>query len=344
MPVSFPEPPLGDDRTLWDAWLAQYRMPALVVADELGLFARLEAGPISVADLAIGLSLPERGIEALAGVLAGMGIFARHAGKVGLTPTAREFLLPGSPYYWGGLLDIGRDGPAIDNLREAVLRDRRADGDRVTEEWEAGDLSLDRAREITRLMHAHSFPAARGMARWGDFSGVRRVLDVGGGSGCFCLALAARHPALRGTVMELPAVCRVAEETIARFGLTERVDTVERDMFRDAWPEGYDAIFFSNIFHDWSEAVCRDLARSAFEALPPGGRICVHEALLTDSRDAPLTTALFSLLMLIGTRGRQFTAGELESLLSAAGFIDVAVTATYGYYSLVTGRKPKENR
>lgn len=336
----FPEPPLSDDRPLWDAWLSIYQMPALVVADEIGLFARLAERPLPVSELADALAVPPRGMEALAGVLAAMGLLARQAGTLALAPLARDYLLRESPYYWGGLLESCREHPAAVEVREAVLRDRRAGQERVTRAWEAGEIAPERAGALTRLMHAHSFPAARGVARWGDFAGVRRLLDVGGGSGCFCLALAARHPEMGCTVMELPTVCRVAEEYIAAAGLADRVDTVARNMFHDLWPSGYDAVFFSNIFHDWAPDDCLLLARRAFEALPPGGRILVHEALLGDARDAPLTAALFSMHMLIRTEGRQFTLPELAALLGAAGFTETTVTPTYGYYSLVNARKP----
>ena len=56
--------------------------------------------------------------------------------------------------------------------------------------------------------------------------------------------------------MELGVVCRVATEYLARYGVLDRVDTLEANMFADPWPRGYNAVFFSNIFHDW------DLARA----------------------------------------------------------------------------------
>lgn len=62
--------------------------------------------------------------------------------------------------------------------------------------------------------------------------------------------------------------------------------------------------------------------------------------LLADTKDGPPAAAAFSLLMLFGTRGQQFSAGELADLLGEAGFTDVALTPTYAYYSLVTARKP----
>ncbi len=49
-----------------------------------------------------------------------------------------------------------------------------------------------------------------------------------------------------------------------------------------------------------------------WQALPPGGRIYLHEMLLDDTGDGPRTTAAFSALMLANTRGRQFTFGQLK--------------------------------
>lgn len=45
------------------------------------------------------------------------------------------------------------------------------------------------------------------------------------------------------------------------------------------------------------------------------------------------------MLMLLGTRGKQYRFGELRSILESAGFGDVSATHSRGYYSLVTGRK-----
>ena len=60
------------------------------------------------------------------------------------------------------------------------------------------------------------------------------------------------------------------------------VDTCTVDMFRQAWPKGYDAIFMSNIFHDWDLEINTRLAASAFAALSSGGRIYLHEMLINE--------------------------------------------------------------
>ena len=164
------------------------------------------------------------------------------------------------------------------------------------------------------------------------------MLDVAGGPGSFSIALALRYPNLRCTVADLPNVVANTRTYIERYQCQDRVDTHAFNMFEDAWPSGYDAIFFSNIFHDWDAHRRTDLANLAFAALPAGGRILIHEMLLNDAADGPLAAALFSVLML-GTRGKQFAYRELEELVTTAGFADVRVTHTYGYYSLVSATK-----
>lgn len=139
--------------------------------------------------------------------------------------------------------------------------------------------------------------------------------------------------------MDLGPMCEIAREYIEASEVGERVGTQAVDMFHMPWPEGYDTLFFSNIFHDWDFETCVWLARRAFEALPPGGRILIHEMLLTDDGSGPSTTAGFSMHMLL-TKGRQYTFPELRSLLEGAGFGTVSVLPTYGYYSVVTGQRP----
>jgi 3-hydroxy-5-methyl-1-naphthoate 3-O-methyltransferase len=46
------------------------------------------------------------------------------------------------------------------------------------------------------------------------------------------------------------------------------------------------------------------------------------------------------ILMLLGTKGRQYTLAELRGFLEGAGFQEVNARPTCSYYSLVTARKP----
>src|SRR5437879_1120821 len=125
------------------------------------------------------------------------------------------------------------------------------------------------------------------MARNGDFQGVRRLLDVAGGSGAFSIARVQRHPDIYSTVAALPTVCEVTMRYIVQYGVGDRVDTTGLNMFYEQWPVGYDAALLSNVLHDWSQEQRTQLIQRAHEALPSGGRLYIHEMLLSDAADGP---------------------------------------------------------
>ena len=334
-------PPV-DDRLIWDIWLSRHHLPAMSVADELGVFPALAAAPLDTGALADALRVQPRALSIHLGLLAALGLVERRQGRWEATTPARTYLLPDSPFYWGALMSGARGAEAHNELKAALKPGEGPDPTKghSVESWESGELGSEQARGIAAFMHAHSLPAAIGAARSGRFEGVDRLLDIGGGSGCYAIAAAQAVPSLRATIMELPAMCEVAADYIDEGGVQDRVDTISVDMFREDWPTGRDALFFSNIYHDWNEETCRELSAKAFAALPSGGRIFLHEQLMNDNLDGPVTTASFSMLMLLGTRGKQYSLPEFVQILGAAGFTAVRSTPTCGYYSLVEAVKP----
>jgi O-methyltransferase domain len=249
-------------------------------------------------------------------------------------------MLKESPFYWGPFFSYMAQNLPLHQLLLDNVRGVGTGEGRPVQGWEDGRIDEELARRLTDFMHCHSIAPAVGLARACDFSGVRRLLDVGGGSGCYAFSLAAANPGMRASVMDLPTICRVADGYIAKAGVADRVDTIVVDMFREDWPAGYDCHFFANVFHDWSVDTCRELARSSFAALESGGRICLQEMLLDDTGDGPIQPVAFSLLMCLGTKGQQFTFAELADIVEGAGFTGTTAERSYGYYSLVTAYKP----
>lgn len=340
--------PSADGQVVWESFLSQTWFPAVIVGDQLGIFSALGAEPAGSEELAARRSLNPRAARAYLPLLASLGYLVVREGRYHLTDTAVHYLLPDRPHYWGGLLAVHRrSNPFCERLVEALTTPDPARAipepehrGNFADEWASGELAVRRARPMVAYMHAHSVAAAAGLAMNGDFSASARLLDVGGCSGCFSVALARQHPSLTCTVADLPAVCEVAEEYLAESGVKERVDTFGLDMFRMEWPAGYDTVLFSNVFHDWRPATCAELVRRAFDALVPGGTINLHEMLLDDDGSGPRLAASFSVLMLLGTQGQQFRFGELRSLLEQGGFVDVECRVTSPQFSLVRGRKP----
>lgn len=336
-------PATNNDRIVWDTYLAAYRLPVLTVADEVGTLAALSGCSLETEDLAARLQVNARALGIHLGMLAAMGFVEQREGLWRATAEARRWLHPEGEGYCGPLIHGFRQSQPLHEQLLATLRTgEKAEGhSSAVAEWERGELPPELAVRITAFMNAHSQASARGVAQLPLFADVRSLLDVGGGSGIFAIQLARAWPHLRATVMEIESVCAAADSYIAAAGIGDRVGTLAVNMFTQDWPQGHDALFFSNVFHDWSEPTCRLLAEKAFAALPAGGRILLHEMLLDDDHCGPLATTAFSVLMLLGTRGRQYSLPELRIVLEGAGFVDIEAQATGGgYYSLVSARKP----
>jgi acetylserotonin N-methyltransferase len=319
---------------MWELWLSMYRAPAVTVADQLQIFDNLVA-PATEVQLAQRLDLDPRGTRVLLDLLVALGLLARRGALFELTTVASTYLVRASEFYWGPLLALAMVQPLHDKLIHALTAKQTPA--RPSDAWAHGSIAPALAASVSKVMHCHSLPAAVAAAGRGSFDGVRRLLDVGGGSGCFSIALAQRDPDVRCTVMELAAVCDVARGYIAEGGVEDRVDTRAVDMFREDWPTGYDGVLFSNIFHDWNATTNHELARRAFGALVPGGKIFLHEMLLDG--DSPIAAG-FSVQMLLATQGRQYRFAELAEIVTAVGFVQPAARATYGRYSIVTAVKP----
>jgi cyclopropane fatty-acyl-phospholipid synthase-like methyltransferase len=332
------EAPTCSDGPMWSAWLAAFHAPALAIADEVGLFSALRDRPASASELAAQLQIELRATEALAGLLAALDFLVLAAGRFCLTETARAYLLPDSPYYWGAMLRRIREVPLdARKLVESLRRGTAAADARVTEMWRAP--APEAIVAFTRAMHAHSFALAmRTMPAFG-LAGASRLLDVAGGSGSYSIAAALHDPVLRCSVLDLPAVCGVAREYAVQHEVGERVATIACDMFAESWPLGHDRILLSDVLHDWDDERCAWLAARAYDALAPGGRILVHEMVLSDGKDGPLPAAAYSVVMLFVAQGRQRSAREISECLAGAGFSDRRVTMTSGGYAVISGAK-----
>ena len=108
-----------------------------------------------------------------------------------------------------------------------------------------------------------------------------RLLEVGGNTGGFALALLALHPRLRAGVMDLPAVCHIGARDSAGHPDAGRLQFLPGDARAPDWPMldtgRPDAILFKSVLHDWEGPPARDILARAADHLAPGGRLIICE-------------------------------------------------------------------
>jgi 3-hydroxy-5-methyl-1-naphthoate 3-O-methyltransferase len=336
-------PPTSNDTIIWDAWLSQFRLPVLQIACETGLFPALAARSLTTSELASELGVDSRALAMHLAALCADGFVEKRLGKWRATHHARIWLLPDGTGYWGGFLSsVNRNEYLTGRLRESLRTGKRPEygTDQRPAGWEQGTMPQDVAAGIASFMQAHSQAPALGAAAQPVFAELTMLMDIGCGSGVYGIEIAKANPALPVVLMDLKEVAQEAARYVDAAGISGQVTTAGVNMFEEEWPGGADGHFFANVFHDWPEETNRALARRSFDTLPSGGRIFLHEILMDDDYTGPYPAAAFSLLMLIGTLGKQYSLAEFRAILENAGFVDVdSVRTGGGYYSLVSARK-----
>ncbi|MBI5666061.1 MAG: methyltransferase [Nitrospirae bacterium] len=332
--------PASDDRLLYDIVMGIYGYQAVLLAHSIGLFSLLSERSRSLKDICEGLRIAARPAETMLLASRALGLLNYQDGMYSLTQVAEQYLVEGSPTYFGTFFDmsIAHRVLTFESLKKAVLTDAPQiyGGDDL---YITNEAQSERARAFTRMMHSHSMGPALAWPNAIDLSAHKVMLDIGGGSGAHSIGAALRWPSLSGLLLDLAPVCEVADEYIASFGLNERISTCPSDIWTGPFPKA-DLHFYSDIYHDFTPEKCRFLTAKSFAALDPGGRIIIHEMLFNDDKAGPFAVAGYNVSMLLWTEGQQFSGTELSTMLREAGFAEIQVTPTFGYWHIVSGVKP----
>ncbi len=333
--------PQVDDRPLWDVIFAIYGYPALLLAHRLKIFPLLAEHSHTLPEICKALNIQQRPAEAILTTATALGFLSLQEERYSLTPVSKEYLLENSPNYFGFFWDLMIDNYQISTyagLEKAALTDS-------AQAYGGGDIFKSHEEQIELLqrftcgMHSISMTPALVWPQIMDFSQHRMMLDIGGGSGAHSIGAALRWPDLQARILDFTQVCEIAQRYITHYKLQDRVKTCEINIWRDHWPAA-DLHFFSNIYHDWLPEKCHFLTAKSFDNLESGGRIVIHEMLYNDEKTGPFASAAFSMMMLGWTEGKQYSGQELSAMLKEIGFEEIQIHKAFGYYSIVTGRKP----
>lgn len=166
-----------------------------------------------------------------------------------------------------------------------------------------------------------------------DFSPLRTVVDLGGGTGTLLTTILRATAHLRGILFELPHTIPEARRTVGSMGLAARCDVVEGDFFK-AVPAGHDAYILSHVLHDWNDQQALSILQNCRRAIAKDGRLLIVEAVLPPG-DTPHHGKLIDLLMMTVTGGMERTADEYAALLGAADFKLARIVPTSTPHSVV---------
>ncbi len=305
---------------------------ALRAVVTLGVPDLLADGEADVAELARRTGTVPEALHRALRLLAAHGVLAApRPGVYGPTDLSR-LLESGHPMSLRPWLDldgaVARGDRACVHVLEALRTGRpvheRAYGRPV---WD--DLAADPglAASFDAAMERRAAALAPTVVAAFDWSSVRHVLDVGGGTGAVLAAVLRARPALRGTLFDRAATVAAAR---AAWGATPegRRCAFVGGSFFDALPRTADAALLVNVVHDWPDEHAEVVLRRCAEAVGAGGRVLVVEyARPDDSAASPSGPLELDLLLALVYGGRLRRPDELGALADRAGLESTDVSA-----------------
>jgi predicted O-methyltransferase YrrM len=347
MPRSALDVPALDPTPIFDLGRLSYGTELLAAAvSEFDLFERLRGGPKSFDSLRSELGLEVRPANVLFTAIRAMKLLAADAdGELSLTPLARDHLLTGGPFFMADYLGLSAASPGVRAMVERLRTNRPAsvkpDEGAAYIFREGMDSAMEQAksaRNLTLALAGRAKNVAPFLARAVDLSDASVLLDVGGGSGLYAVALLQRFPQLKAVVWDRAEVLNVAKEYAEEYGVTDRLTCTPGDMLTETPPQA-DVWLLSNVLHDWDVPECERILRRCHESLPTGGRVLIHDVFLDDDLGGPLNLALYSAALFSLTEGRAYSAKEYREWLAATGFDSGEVVPTLVNCGVLPGVK-----
>ena len=308
---------------------------------EFDFFTWLDAHPSTLDQVCAHFGFHPRPGDVMLTLFAARGYVERNGGVFRLTTVGREHLATGSPWCLAPYFAALQERPFVQDFVRVLRSGQPASwgGGKSGQDWHAAMQDDAFARRFTAAMDCRGLYLGEALGRAVDLSSRRRLLDIGGGSGIYACALAARQRHLRATVLDQAPVVPIATALVAERGLAGRVTVLAADFFADALPTAHDVHLFSNVLHDWDEPQVRRLLAASYAALEPGGVLLIHDAFINGDKTGSIPVAEYSVLLMHASQGKCYATSEYEQMLHETGFTECVYRDTVADRGVMTARR-----
>ena len=296
-------------------------------------------GPRSAADLAEATGVMTGPLQRVLRALVSVGVFDEvDGGRFASTPVSDWFrdrsgsmrgialMLPAESYRaFGDLMYSLKTGePAFEHIYSMSR-------------WEQLAQEPEESALFNSAMQFNTEAMRDAVASAYDFTGLRSVVDVGGGRGTLIAGLLKANPGLRGTVFDIETGLAETEAYLKKEGVHDRC-AVKRGSFFDHVPSGHDAYVLKNIIHDWNDEKAAVILANCRKAMGRERRLILIERIVPPrSEYSAAARQLFmaDMQMMVMLGGRERSLEEFRALLESAGFELTRVIPTESPFQLI---------
>jgi len=312
-----------------------------------GIADLLQEGPRSIAELASATHTHPDSLYRLLRALATVGFFEEtntdapnnEERRFAQTPLSQCLCqdVPGSLYATVRQFGSEWEHKSWDKLAYSI-RTGQAAFDHVFGKscWEY--LTVDRPDEgaiFHQSMSAFSQEIHAAVVQAYDFSGIQRLMDVGGGEGTLLVAILKAHPHMQGVLFDqAQEAAQRATQLIAHAELEGRCQVLTGDFFTSLPSIAVDACILKHILHDWDDKSCLTILANCRRVLEPGKKLLISEQVLPNSHPEPIG-AFIDLEMLVNTHGRERRELQYRTLLEQSGFGLTRIVPSASSHSII---------
>ncbi len=306
----------------------------LLTAFELDIFTFIGEKNFKAETISKELNLNKNATERLLNALVSLNILQKKDEYYSNTKDSLKYLSKDSPDYMAGLMHSSHLWNTWSHLTEVVKTGNVPNPENINERGE------EWLEAFIHAMHERGKKNAPSQISGIDLHNVESVLDVGGGSGIFCMEFLNRKPGLKTAIFDLPNVIPISKKIVEEEGYTGRIEHYTGDYTVDELPKGFDLIFLSAIIHSNSYATNENLVRKCYNSLNTGGKIIIQDWIMNEEKTEPFQGAIFSINMLVGVEGGDcYSENEVSTWMKNAGFTDISKVTLESGLSQVTGIK-----
>jgi len=290
----------------------------LLSAVELDLFTILDKHMLTSSEVAKQINTNERSTDRLMNALVALGFLRKVKNKFYNVEHSSQYLVKGKPEFMGGLFHSIGLWDTWSNLTEAVQVGRSVKGS------VRSNSRIDWLESFIGAMHYRGIKEAKLTSMMLDLTNVKRMLDVGGGSGIFSIEFIRKNPNIISVVFDLPEVIPITQRYVEAENMSHKFSFIGGNYLEDGFSADFDLIFLSAIVHINSFEENHKLIKKCVDALNPNGQIIIKDWIMSEDRIEPAGGAYFALNMLVGTEsGDTYTESEMKEWFNAAGINNV---------------------
>jgi 2-polyprenyl-3-methyl-5-hydroxy-6-metoxy-1,4-benzoquinol methylase len=308
----------------------------------LDFFNWLRKNPSDLHGICKGLKLAERPADVMLTFFSSLGLVKKVGTRYRLSENGRVFFTEGSKFDLRGYFNSLRERPICQDILSVLRTNNPLNwaNSPKGDEWAKAMAKKDFAGSFTVAMDSRGAIIAPVLAEKLNCTNYTKLLDVAGASGIYSCGLVRKYSHLQAAVLEKSPVDTIAKNAIRKQGFSKKISVISADMFSDEWPRGFDIHLFSHVLHDWDVQNVQLLLQKSFDALEPKGLLAIHDAHINRQKTGPAEVAEYSILLMLSTRGKCYSVGEMEQVLQDVGFTNVRLKPTAGFRSVITARKP----